>query len=106
MDAVDTQEAVGHSRARVARGGYEHVHLLTFSLLTDEILKQARHEAGTYVLEGERGAVEEFEGVDVILDIHDRTVERQRIVYNILEGIRVYILAKEGVGNCVGNLLE
>ena len=106
MDAVDTQEAVGHSRACVARGGYEHVHLLTFSLLTDEILKQARHEAGTYILKGESGAMEEFEGVDIILDIHDRTVERQCVVDNILQGIRIHILTKEGIGNRVGNLLE
>ena len=50
--------------------------------------------------------MKEFEGVDVVLDIDHRTIERQRVVDDILQGIRIHILAKESIGHRVGNLLE
>ena len=75
-------------------------------VLANEVLQQSCHEAGTYVLECQGGAVEQLQCIDVVLDFHHRTVERQCVINDFLEGIRFDILAKEGVGNGIGNLLE
>ena len=60
MDALYTQEAIGHGTTRVARSGYEDIHLF-LSLLTDEVTEQTGHETGTHILECQRGAMEQFE---------------------------------------------
>ena len=69
-------------------------------------MKQSRHEACPYVLEGEGGAVEEFEGIDVVLDLHDGTVEGERVVDDVLQGVEIHVFAEEGTCHVVGNLLE
>ena len=91
VDAIDAEEAVGHGRPRVAAGGYEHVDLLVSALLADEVLQQARHEAGADVLEGQRGTVEELQRIDAFalqcccvragLDLHDGAVKLQGVIY-------------------------
>ena len=106
MDSIDTQEAVGNGRSRVARGGHEHIHLLTFVLLLNEILQESRHESGAHILEGEGRTVEQFEGIDIVLDLHHRTVERQGVVDDLLERLGIDVLAKEGVSYRIGYLLE
>ena len=58
VDAVDVVEALGHGAARVAAGGDEDG-----DLLVAEVGDGPGQEAGAHVLEGECGAVEEFEGV-------------------------------------------
>ena len=70
------------------------------------ILQQPRHEAGTDVLEGEGGAMEEFEGVDVVLDANDGGVEGEGVIDDATEVVGRNVLAEEGIGNAVGNLLE
>ena len=106
MNAVDTEESVSHSRTCVTRGGYEHIHLLPLALLTDEVLQQARHKAGTHILESEGRSMKEFEGVDIVFHLGHRAVERQGVVDNIVEGIRIYIFTKESIGYSVGNFLK
>ena len=39
MDAIDAEETVGYSRARISRGGHEDVHLLAFAFLLDKVLE-------------------------------------------------------------------
>ena len=106
VDAVDAQEAVGNSRACVAAGSHQHVHLLPGTLLADEVLQQTGHEAGANVLERQRGAVEQLKGVDAVCYLRYGAVERQRVENDVLQGILVNILAKEGAGHVVGNVLE
>ena len=50
--------------------------------------------------------MKELEGVDIILDLHHRTIERQRVINDILQGIEVDILAKERTRHIVGYLLK
>ena len=61
MDARYAQEAIGHSRPSVARGGHQHIHQPLLSALADEVTQQAGHETRAHILEGQRGSVEEFE---------------------------------------------
>ena len=70
------------------------------------MLKEARHEASTDVFEGEGGAVEEFEGVDVVIDMHDGGVEGEGVVDDATEVVGRYVFAEEGVGNAVGYFLK
>ena len=58
VDAVDVVEALGYGAARVAAGGDEDG-----DFLVAEVGDGPGKEAGAHVLEGECGAVEEFEGV-------------------------------------------
>ena len=85
MDTVYTEESIGYSRACVARGGYKDIYLTVSIFLTDKVLEESGHESGTYILEGKGGTVEEFEGIDMILNLHDRTVEGQGVVDNLSE---------------------
>ena len=50
--------------------------------------------------------MEQFQSINVIFHIHHRTVECQGVVHNFMQGIRIYILAKESAGYGVGNLLK
>ena len=50
--------------------------------------------------------MKEFEGIDIILDLYHRTIKRQRVVDDILQGILIDILAKEGTCHIIRNLLE
>ena len=106
MDTLDTEEAISHSRASIARSGYKHIHLFFLSLHADEVLQQSCHKPRPYVLKGEGRAMEEFQRIDIILDFHDRTVEGERVVDDVLQGIKIDILAKESTGHIVGYLLE
>ena len=105
MDALHAEEAIGHGTARVARGGYKNVDELG-AFLSDEILQQTCHEAGTNVLEGEGGAVEEFQGVDRRGDLYNGTVERQGLIDQVLQTVGVDVLSEEGIGHGIGNVAE
>ena len=106
VDTVYTEESVGYGRTCIARGSHKDIDLALSVFLTDEILQEAGHETGTHILKGEGRTVEKFQRVDVILDFHDRTVEGERVVDNLLQGIRLDILAEESIGDSIGNLLE
>ena len=123
MDAVDAEKAVGNSRARVAASGHENVDQTILSVLSilnvliilrilitliilSKVAQQARHEAGTDILEGQRGTVEEFQRVDIVLHLDDRTVERQRVVHQFFQRVEVDVLAEEGAGHVVGDVAE
>ena len=69
-------------------------------------MQQARHEACADVLEGECGAVEEFECVDVRLHLNEGSVELEGVIYDASEIVGRDVLAEEGVGHAIGNLLE
>ena len=103
--ALHAEETVGYGRAGVAAGGHEHVHPLLL-LLADEVLQQAGHEACAHVLEGQGGAVEEFERVDVLVDLHYRTVEREGVADDAPQVVGGYVLAEERIGHGAGDVVE
>ena len=74
--------------------------------MLDEVLQQARHKTGTHILKGEGRTVEQLQGVNIVFYVHHWTIECQGVVHNIMQGIRIYILAKESTGYGVGNLLK
>ena len=49
--------------------------------------------------------MEEFQCIDVILDLNDRAVEGERVVNNLLERLCIDVLSEEDVGNGIGYLL-
>ena len=108
VDALNTEETIGHCRARIARGGHQDIDQTVLSVLItlSEIPQQACHEAGTHILKGEGRAMEEFQTVDIILDLDHRTIEGESVVNNVLKGIEVDVLTKESTGHIIGNLLE
>ena len=108
VDALYTEEAVGYSRTCVARGGNENIDGPSPGLTRGgrEILEQTGHEAGTHILESKCGAVEEFEGVDVLLHTDNGAIERQRIVDDATQVFGRNVLAKEAVGHAIGYLLK
>ena len=103
--ALHAEEAVGNGRTSVATGGYEHVHAAGI-LLADEILQQSCHEAGAYVLECQGGAVEKFQGVNVLVNLGDGAVEGQSVAYDAAQVFYLYILAEESLCHSAGYLLE
>ena len=50
--------------------------------------------------------MKQFERIDVVLHLSHRTVERQGVIHDIVESIRIHIFAKERAGYGVGNLLK
>ena len=80
VDAVNAEEAVGNGRTRVATGSHEDVYrslsFFLFPLSSDKVLQQTRHKACADILEGEGGTMEELQGIDVVLHLDYRTVER------------------------------
>ena len=105
VDSLYTEETIGNSRTRITRCCYEHVDLL-FTFLSNEVLEQASHETGTYILEGESRTMEQLQGVDIWLYLYNRAVECQGIIYDLLQRICIYILTEEGISYLVCNLLE
>ena len=94
VDTVNTEESVGYGTTCIARSCYEYVHTSlcrsrcrtnVFTALLEEILEQTRHETCTYVLECECRTMEEFEGVDIVGNRYDRTVELQCVIDNLLQ---------------------
>ena len=69
-------------------------------------MQEPRHEASAHILEGKRGAMEEFERVDVRLDLDNRRVEREGVVDDASEVVGRNILAEERVGHAVGYFLK
>ena len=69
MDTLYAEESIGHSRPCVAARCHQHVHLVVAPFLTNEILKQACHEACAYILESQCGAVKEFQTIDIVLHL-------------------------------------
>ena len=105
VNTIHTQEAIGHCRARIAGGSNEDVHFAP-AVGGSEVTEQARHKPCTHILKGQRGAMEEFKGIDIVLHVHHRGVEGEGVIDNLAKGISLYILAKEGIGYAIGNLLK
>ena len=108
VDALHSQETVGHSRTRVAGSGNEDIDDPSPSLPRGrgEILQQTGHEAGTDVLESEGGTMEEFKAIDAFLDLHQWTVEGEGFGDDSSEVVGRDILAKETVCHSIGYLME
>ena len=105
MDAFHAQKSVGHCAPCVTARGYQYIDTI-FPLFADEVLEQAGHEAGAYILERECRAVEQFEREDVFLHLYYGAVEGQCVVDNAAQVIGRYIFAEKDVGYVIGNLLE
>ena len=69
--AGDAQEAVRDGAAGVSGRGDEDIDIPRVG----EMPEEPGHETGADVLEGERGPMEEFQGVDVLFHLHGRAVE-------------------------------
>ena len=106
MDAFHAKEAVGHRAARVAGRGHEDVHLPAAVFAADKVAQQACHEACTHILEGQRGAVEEFERADAVRHAHQGDVEVQRVVHDVAQGVGGDVLTEEGVGHVGGHFRQ
>ena len=50
--------------------------------------------------------MEEFEGIDIVFDMHDGGVEGEGVVDDATEVVGRNVLAEEGIGNAVGDFLE
>ena len=50
--------------------------------------------------------MEQLQSVNVLVDLDDGAVEGQRVVDQVLKAVEVYIIAKEGTGNIVGDILK
>ena len=106
MDAVNPQETISNGRAGITAGSHKDIDLLIALLLTDKILQQASHETGTHILEGEGRTMKQFEGIDIFLYLNHRAVERQGVIHDVVECVRIHIFAKECAGYGVGYLLK
>ena len=113
VDALHAEETVGDGRTRIAGGGHKDIDrrpALGPSRRGGERgkapLQEPRHEASAHILEGKRGTVEEFERVDVRLDLDNRRVEREGVVDDASEVVGRNIFAEERVGHAVGYFLE
>ena len=107
MDALHTEESVGHSRTRIAAGGHQHIHeAVVLSLLVDKILQQSGHEAGTHILEGQGRTMEEFQTVDIWGHLHHGTIKLQGVVHNLPQCLLLDVITKESLGHTEGNFLK
>ena len=50
--------------------------------------------------------MEEFEGVNIVLDLHDGCVEGQRVIDDLTECLGLHIFAEEGISDTVSNFLK
>ena len=73
------------------------------ALATDEVAQQTGHEAGAHILEGQRGAVEKFQGIKSVSHGHERHVEIEGVAHQTVQGVLRHIFAKESVGHVAGN---
>ena len=107
IDAGHTQESVGYSRARIARGGYEHVYVALVRRVTlYEVGEEARHESCTDVLEGTCGSMIKFQTVDAVVHLDERNLKLQRVVNDGLEVVGGDVFTKEGLSYLEGYLLQ
>ena len=131
VDAGDAKETVGHGRTGVAGGGNKDIDLRSSSfllgitqtslvllklrasvykavssLLLVEIAQQAGHEACAHVLEGQCGAVEEFQGVDIVRYLYGRDGERHGVVDNLAQVLGRDVLAEEALCHTEGDFLK
>ena len=50
--------------------------------------------------------MEQFEGIDVVLHFYHGAVELQGVIDQVLKGIEIDIVAEEGAGYIIGNVLK
>ena len=114
VDALYAQETVGYGTSRVAACSHKDVDRPVCWSVTSkrwttsaqEITQQTCHKPGTYILEGKRRTVEQFQRVDIFCHFHHRTVEWQGVIDNVLQGVFVHIFSEEIAGYVIGNILE
>ena len=82
--------------------GYQHIDF-RIALATDEVAQQTGHEAGAHILEGQRGAVEKFQGIKSVSHGHEGHVEIEGVAHQTVQGVLRHIFAKESVGHVAGN---
>ena len=50
--------------------------------------------------------MEKLQRVDVVLDVHHRAVEGERVEHQVLQTVKVYVVAKEAGGHIEGDVAE
>ena len=105
MDTVDTKKTVGNGRAGVTTCCHENVDLL-LAFASNEILKQAGHEASSNVFKSQRGAMEEFKRIDIIFYVNGGNIKRQRFIDDVSQSLNLNVATKEGLGYFESYLLK
>ncbi len=104
--AVHAEETIGNGAAGVAGCGNEHIDLAALALLLQEVLQQSRHKACTDILECQRGAVKQFQRIDIVCHGNYGAIECQRVIHNLLQGISLHVFSEECVSNGIGYFLK
>ncbi|OPZ48034.1 MAG: hypothetical protein BWY95_01095 [Bacteroidetes bacterium ADurb.BinA104] len=104
MDALYTQESVGHGAAGIARCCHKHIDKLF--LFPVEIAQQTGHKTGTDILKCKRGTMEQLQRVDIIIDLNHRSLERQGVINYPLKVIGSDIVTEQRLCRCKRHLLK
>ena len=105
MNTFYTEETIGNGTARITRGSNQYINLL-LTLFSNKIAQQARHKTAAHILKGKCRAMEQFEGIDIFRHFHQRDIEAQCIVHNLLQCICGNIFPKESIRHPIGYLLK
>ena len=101
MNTFYDEETIGNGTARITRGSDQYIYLL-LTLFSNKIAQQARHKTAAYILKGKCRAMEQFEGIDIFRHFHQRDIEAQCIVHNLLQCICGNIFPKESIRHPIG----
>ena len=106
VDLFEPAEGFDRRRARIARRRAHDGGAL--AALLERMVHHAREQLHRHVLEGERGAVEEFEHEEIVADLrqrrHRRMAERRvGLLQHVAEGGRLDLVAHEGADDALGD---
>ena len=68
--------------------------------------QQTCHETAADIFKGQCRTVEQFEAVDVIVDVYHRSLERQRVFYDLIQGTGIDVFTKECLCHSAGDFVE
>lgn len=102
LHAGDVEKTVGYGSTGVAGCGYNDLY--GASLLARVVTYDAGEESCAYILERKSGAVEEFECIYIVVKPGERYVEREGVIYNLLDLLRFDVLTQKEIGHHVGDL--
>ena len=105
IDTVYPQKSIGNSRTGIPTGRYQHIDLL-LRLFCKKILQQSRHKSRTHIFEGKGWTVEKFECIDMVFELYDRTIKRQRVVDDSFQSLCINIFSKKCFSNSKCYLLK
>ena len=74
-----------HRSTGISRGGHQHDEVPL--IIAREPAHQAGHEPCSEVLEGEGGAMKEFENVHLLRDGHQRRIKIDRVRHHLPQGL-------------------